>query len=136
MNRKLTDREVYPAAWITLAILLAAAAVWKYGLGAPTIAGCSIYRQLGIYCPGCGGTRAVEALLSGNLLRSFLYHPLVPVSVLLGVAYMVSQTIWRLRKGRGWVLHYHTFWPTALLGLLLANWALRNILLLGFGIAI
>lgn len=28
-----------------------------------------------IYCPGCGGTRALEALLCGDVLRSFLLNP-------------------------------------------------------------
>ena len=45
-----------------------------------------LFRLLtGFYCPGCGGTRALWALLSGHPLLSFLYHPLVPYSALTAV---------------------------------------------------
>lgn len=39
---------------------------------------CLFYLITGAYCPGCGGTRALRALLHGQLLMSFWYHPLVP----------------------------------------------------------
>lgn len=38
---------------------------------------CEFLALTGLYCPGCGGTRAVKSLLRGDLIRSFLYHPFV-----------------------------------------------------------
>jgi hypothetical protein len=39
---------------------------------------------LHLYCPGCGGTRALLALLNFNLLESFiLYPPLLVLTVLI-----------------------------------------------------
>lgn len=38
---------------------------------------CVFQSLTGLYCPGCGGTRAVRSLLKGDLLMSFKYHPLV-----------------------------------------------------------
>lgn len=49
---------------------------------------------------------------------------------------MVSQTVWRLRKKQGWVLHYHHSWAPCMVFILLINCLIRNILWLGFGIAI
>ena len=42
---------------------------------------CMLYTLLGIPCPGCGGTRAVEYLLEGHPVQSFLAHPLVLYAV-------------------------------------------------------
>lgn len=38
---------------------------------------CYMYRMTGYYCPGCGGTRAVQALVHVELLRSLRCHPVV-----------------------------------------------------------
>ncbi len=38
---------------------------------------CIFHELTGLYCPGCGGTRAFFALLKGDLVRSLLFHPVV-----------------------------------------------------------
>ena len=57
---------------------------------------CVVYRFTGFLCPGCGGTRALKALLHGHLLESFLYHPLVLYGVVLYVCFMGSHTLARV----------------------------------------
>lgn len=44
---------------------------------------CIVYRLFGIYCPGCGGTRALSALLQGHFLVSAWYHPLVIYTIII-----------------------------------------------------
>lgn len=61
---------------------------------------CIFHGVTGFYCPGCGGTRAVAALLRGEILRSFLYHPIVAYSAALYAWFMASHTIERLSRGR------------------------------------
>ena len=39
---------------------------------------CTFSQKLHLYCPGCGGTRAVKYLLEGKILYSLLAHP-IPV---------------------------------------------------------
>ena len=46
----------------------------KSGQGFP----CLFHLLTGLYCPGCGGTRAVRLFLKGELIKSFCYHPFVP----------------------------------------------------------
>ena len=45
---------------------------------------CLMRTVLGLYCPGCGGTRAVILLLEGHPIRSFFYHPVVLYAAVLG----------------------------------------------------
>ena len=130
-----SDREIYPALWITLACLSLAVLVWL-GLGRPTIAGCWFYRTWQVYCPGCGGTRAVEALARGDLLTALRSNPAVPYLAVTVGAYLLSQTVWRLRRRTGWVLRYHPGWMYLLLAILAVNCLVRNLLWLGFGIPI
>ena len=133
MNKQVTDREVYPAVWVTLTALGVGALLWKYALGAPTISRCWVWEHWHIYCPGCGGTRAVLALAHGHVLRALYYHAPAVVTAILAAVYLVSQTVWRLRDRQGWVLHYDSRWPGMLAALFLGNCVLRNILWLGFG---
>ena len=61
---------------------------------------CVLHSLTGLYCPGCGGTRAVAFLLHGDFLHSLVYHPFVPYAFVLCTWFMISQTIERLSKGR------------------------------------
>ena len=135
-RRRMTDREVYPAAWILVGMLALAYLIWRYALGSPTVSRCWVWEHWGLYCPGCGGTRAVIALAHGQMMKALYYHPAVPVLAALGGVYLVSQTVWRMRGRRGWVRRYDPRWPAALAGLFLVNCAVRNLLWLGFGIGI
>lgn len=132
----MTDREAYPAAWVTLGALGAAFLIWCFPLGAPAVGRCWFYQSWHVYCPGCGGTRSLTALVHGEWLKALYYHPAVPVTAALAAGYLISQTVWRLRGRRGWVLHYDARWPWLLAELLLFNCLLRNALLLGWGIEI
>jgi hypothetical protein len=94
---------------------------------------CVLHMMTGLYCPGCGGTRAVSALAHGHLLKSIWYHPLVAYSVLIYAAYMISHTLAMfLPKFKG--IRYRNIYLYAALAIVVVNCAVKNILLLGFGI--
>lgn len=95
---------------------------------------CVFSALLGIYCPGCGGTRALKALLQGRLFLSIWYHPLVPYMAAVYLGFMGSQGMHRLFPGRirGWRFHNWYLWVgVVLIG---ANFIVKNVLRLGFGI--
>lgn len=39
--------------------------------------GCLFYSIVGLPCPGCGGTRALTALLGGDIAAALHWHPLI-----------------------------------------------------------
>jgi len=131
---KTKDDVVYWTFWCSLTVLGSLFLLWLFPLGRPAVPECWVYRLWHVYCPGCGGTRAVIALLRGQLLRSLYYHPAVLFTVGSVAAYLCSQTVWRLRGRRGWVLRYSDRWLLALLVLLVVNCAARNVLWFGFQI--
>jgi len=78
----------------------------------------------------------VIALAHGQILRAMYYHLPLVLTAALAAAYMISQTLWRLRGKQGRVLHYDSRWPWLLAVLFLGNCVLRNILWLAFEVGI
>lgn len=96
---------------------------------------CILFQFFGFYCPGCGGTRAVNALLKGHLLQSFRYHIAVPITAVLYICFMGSNLLHMFfpkvkampfREGYLWLV----------LGLVVLNFVIRNFLLLVLHITI
>ncbi len=92
---------------------------------------CLFHTLTGYYCPGCGGSRAVMALLHGDFLRSFLYYPLIPYMVIFGTIFMVSHTLANLKVPHVKGLRWRNLYLWIGLGLVLVHWILIN---LGFEI--
>jgi hypothetical protein len=135
MEKGTCDRELYPALVVTLAAGIAAFLIWRFALNAPAFPACWFFKNWHIYCPACGGTRAVIALAHGQIMQACYWNPAVPVGAVSVAAYLLSQTLWRLRGRRGWVLRYSDRWLWAFLLLMAVNCAVRNLLWFGFGIA-
>lgn len=96
---------------------------------------CLLRTLTGYYCPGCGGTRAVYALLHLQLFRSFCYHPLVIYGAAVYLWFMVSHTIEALSRHRILVgMRYHPAWLWAALVILAVNVAVKDGALLLFGV--
>ena len=96
---------------------------------------CILHTLTGYYCPGCGGTRAVRALLAGRLVRSFICHPIVPVAGVLAVWFMVSQTIEYVSGGRLRIgMHVRDIHLWGVLGIIVVNFLVKNLALLIWGI--
>ncbi len=97
---------------------------------------CILWTVLGVYCPGCGGTRAVEALFRGQLLQSLWYHPLVLYTAVLFGGFMLTQTLERIPPFpvKGW--KFHNWYLYVALSIVLINWIVKNILLFGFDIGL
>lgn len=96
---------------------------------------CLFHKLTGLYCPGCGGTRAAALLLAGHPLKSFIYHPLVLYIGALYFWFMVSTTIEYVSKGRHKIgMFYHNWYVVTGIVLLALNFLIKNgAVLLGYG---
>lgn len=133
-KRKLETELFY----IGLIFLAAGAGIWAvyhFALG-DTVPRMPFFfdKVLGIYCPGCGGTRALTALVHGRLLEALWYHPLIPYLAVVGGGFMLTQGLERLgiRHVRGW--RYQTWYLYAAIGLIVLNFIVKNVLRLFWGI--
>lgn len=95
---------------------------------------CSMKTFLHLYCPGCGGTRAVASLLHFHFIQSLQSNPLV--LFMTGITgYYWTKALYMLIKNKG-EAHYRIntgpFW--AFLAIMIIFFVVRNILLVRFGI--
>lgn len=108
---------------------------WFGAKRAGLIPGFCIFRALtGIYCPGCGGTRAFHLLFRGDIVGSLMHNPIVAYGSVLGVIFYASQTLRLISRGRIKGLHINAVYPIIGAALLLLNWTVKNMLLLIWGI--
>ncbi len=88
---------------------------------------CLIRTATGFYCPGCGTTRALHALLHGNL-RQAVQHNLLLVALLPALAAFVGVQALSLAQSGQWrELRFIRYAPVLLLGLMLLFGLLRNL---------
>ncbi len=136
MNHKRTlEDELFYIGLIVPAVLLAWASVDVFVIRRflPALP-CFFSTFLGIYCPGCGGTRAVEALLHGRILSAVWYHPLIPYAAAIYAGFMLTQGLHRMgfKRIRGWKYHDWYLWGgVVIMGM---NFVIKNVLRIKYGI--
>ncbi len=101
-----------------------------FGLGVP----CLFHSLTGLYCPGCGGTRAIRSMLRGDLRMSFQYHPLV----LYAVFVLFLEIILRIAmKGKKPFMDHRRADRILILAgaaIVAANWIFKNYMLVFKGV--
>lgn len=93
---------------------------------------CPSRRFLGIYCPGCGTTRATYDLLHGEFARAFRSNPLF---VILGaplVAVFIGSLGWTVLRAERLALRVPQWLALAAVALLLVYGIARNIPIAAF----
>lgn len=94
---------------------------------------CVFHDLFHVYCPSCGGTRAILELLRFHPVRSFLALPVVPLGAVAGLVLYVRAWVAFVRREKkllwlpGWLI-----W--SFLGLYLLYGLVRAVLLVGFRI--
>ena len=88
---------------------------------------CLFHRWTGLHCPGCGATRAVHALLHGDLPQAAAYNLLFVCFLPALVAWAACQW-WSLLTGRPLTSWRMPPWAVrALFVIVLVYWVVRNL---------
>lgn len=90
---------------------------------------CPMHMIFGLYCPLCGGTRALGSLLRGEILNSLIYNPAVLPSLIAFIAYDILALRAILRNEDKIVYIHKAVWVPILV-LVTLNFIVRNALLL------
>lgn len=61
---------------------------------------CYFLKKTGLFCPACGGTRAVEALMHGSVIKSLKMHPIVLYGTVCAMLFVIGEIISRLAHYR------------------------------------
>ena len=88
---------------------------------------CPSIKLFGIFCPFCGGTRAIGALLSFKPVCALIYNPAVTLSVVAYVYYCVTAFV-AIVKNKEKVLKLDKWVLFTLLAILILNFLARNAL--------
>lgn len=143
-SRKLgeIDNIFYVLGLIAIGIALLFTAVYLFtGWSVLNIKFPCVFKSVtGLWCPGCGGTRSVRALLRGDMWQSFIDYPPVLYGIVVYAEFMVRAF---LRK------HFSTenrsFGPEkdgaiipyiyVGIGLMFLQWIIKLIAQVGFGVS-
>ena len=88
----------------------------------------------GLYCPGCGGTRAGEGAASWESEDEFSVSSLILYAVLVLTVELISFALSRALKNPRWYLGHETLFVYIAAGIIVVNWICKNVLLVFFGI--
>ena len=95
---------------------------------------CSFHNRLGIYCPGCGITRAVRSLIRLDVLSSLKYNPSALVLAFTAAYYEVRAIMAAACADKTVLMKSRTYPLIILAVTVLLVFFVRNSLLLFFGI--
>jgi len=88
MFRRILLVSLFPVL-TTIGLIVAWAGFLESGLVPP----CLIHEWTGLHCPGCGGTRAFQALAHGDLMGALRMN-ILGTAFVLWVALLVLRTSW------------------------------------------
>ena len=84
-------------------VMLAVMMLQRYGI-LPSMP-CAVHELFHVYCPGCGGTRALFELFHGNIIGSLYCNPAVFLGMILILYYEIGAII-TIIKNNGKCYYY------------------------------
>lgn len=94
---------------------------------------CVIRDSLNVYCPGCGGTRAINELMKLKIINSLTYNPM-PILFLIDFIIMGVSLVYERKETKYNQKNFRFNLNIYLLIFLVAYTVMRNVLFIFFGI--
>ena len=95
---------------------------------------CQFKNRFGLYCPGCGGSRALIALLKFDFLESFILFPALLIAVLILLSLYIRVFISFIKNDEKYVRGFRLNLLIIIPIVMIFYFFLRNFLLLAFEI--
>ncbi|MBR5228150.1 MAG: DUF2752 domain-containing protein [Clostridia bacterium] len=90
---------------------------------------CYIYSEFGIYCPGCGCTRAFKSMLRGEFIQSLIFNPTVMYYTVIIFIYMLCSVLDKvLKKNISSKIHIKLLFYIGV-AIFICTWIIKNIIL-------
>ena len=131
---KQEEKNLYLLGWILLGIFLSYLLIAKFSNFRTFFHLPCLFRTLtGYYCPGCGGTRAVQALVHVELLRSLRCHPAVLPGVVMSIVFWIGMTCEKIVRPNIKRFKLRRIYFYVVLGIVMIQWIVKNVLLYALG---
>ena len=88
---------------------------------------CLIHEITGMYCPGCGVTRMLINILSGNFYQAFRYNPLLFIFIPFFILYILDLFISKVKNKKMITELFEPYIWYVLIGIFIVYGILRNI---------
>lgn len=90
---------------------------------------CWVYKNTGILCPACGGTRCVQNFLQGNFIEAFFSHMIFFIGIIylgiIDIVYLINLN----RKEKIGIEFYPKYWYAIIFAIVLIIYTIvRNVL--------
>ena len=91
---------------------------------------CLFLGLTGLYCPGCGGTRAFFFLFQGKFIKSFIFNPFTMYVTIFYILFMGSHALSNITKGKIKGLKFRPWYLYTSIAILILQWIVKNILVI------
>ena len=132
LRKRKSEDILYGFGLIALFLFIIAVILIKANLIELPITDCMFFQLTGFYCPGCGGTRALIALLHFQLIDSLIYHCFVTYVVICYLVFMVIHTVHLISRRKIKTITFHMRYVVIGIILLIAQLIIKNGLVLLF----
>lgn len=115
--------------FITYILIIISGIIYLYFLkNFISIPACPIYTHLGVYCPACGGTRAIISLLNFDFISSIIFNPIVIYAIFFTTLYLIVESI-NIFFNKNILIPFKTILKIGIF-ILFANCIIKNIFIL------